>query len=152
MMKNFMTSGSLTKDRKLMEDPGGSDTRPFSAEDVIMMVYVGRPPSGRHRMSNLSPRTSAAVGDTGSQGCKGTNFPISLYIYICEYVYYYRCFLHWQETGGQDHALQFQGGHANYRAHYDLSWFRPLLGGNSPTSSGLILKMNRVYNGVSREL
>jgi hypothetical protein len=107
MMKNFMTSGSLTKNRKLMEDPGGSDTTPFSAEDVIMMVYVGRPPSGRHHMSNLSPRTSAAVGDTGSQGCKGTNFPISLYIYICEYVYYYRCFLHWQETGGQDNALQF---------------------------------------------
>jgi hypothetical protein len=40
----------------------------------------------------------------------------------------------------------------NYRAHYVLSWFRPLLRGNNPTSSGLILKMNRVYNKVSREL
>jgi hypothetical protein len=30
--------------------------------------------------------------------------------------------------------------------------FRPLLEGNSPISSGLILKMNRGYNGVSREL
>jgi hypothetical protein len=40
----------------------------------------------------------------------------------------------------------------NYRAHYDLSWFRPLLEGNSPTSSGLILKMNIGYKGVSREL
>jgi hypothetical protein len=40
----------------------------------------------------------------------------------------------------------------NYKAHYDLYWFRPLLGGNSPTFSGLILKMNRGYNGVSREL
>jgi hypothetical protein len=28
----------------------------------------------------------------------------------------------------------------------------PLLGGNSHTSSGLILKMNSGYNGVSREL
>jgi hypothetical protein len=39
-----------------------------------------------------------------------------------------------------------------YKAHYDLSWFRILLEGNSPMSSGLILKMNRGYNGVSREL
>jgi hypothetical protein len=40
----------------------------------------------------------------------------------------------------------------NYKAHYDLSWFRLLLLGNSTTSSGLILKMNRGYNGMSREL
>jgi hypothetical protein len=40
----------------------------------------------------------------------------------------------------------------NYKAHYDLSWFRPLLGGNSPTSNSLISKKNRGYNGVSREL
>jgi hypothetical protein len=40
----------------------------------------------------------------------------------------------------------------NYKAHYDLSWFSPLLGGNSPTFSDLILKMNICYNGVSREL
>jgi hypothetical protein len=35
----------------------------------------------------------------------------------------------------------------NYIANYLLSWFRPLPGGNSPTSSGLILKMNSGYNG-----
>jgi hypothetical protein len=40
----------------------------------------------------------------------------------------------------------------NYKAHNDLSWSRPLLGGNSPTSSDLILKMNKCYKGVSREL
>jgi hypothetical protein len=40
----------------------------------------------------------------------------------------------------------------NYKAHNDLSWFRSLLGGNSPTSSGLILKMNKCYKGVSREV
>jgi hypothetical protein len=40
----------------------------------------------------------------------------------------------------------------NYKAHYDLSWFRPLLRGNSPTSNDLILKMNRSYNGVSTKL
>jgi hypothetical protein len=40
----------------------------------------------------------------------------------------------------------------NYKAHYGLSWFRPLLGGISPTSNGLILKMKNGYNGVSREL
>jgi hypothetical protein len=40
----------------------------------------------------------------------------------------------------------------NYNAQYGLSWFRPLLGGNSPTSSGLILKMNGGYHGMSKEL
>jgi hypothetical protein len=40
----------------------------------------------------------------------------------------------------------------NYEAHYDLSLFRLLLKGNSPMSSGLILKMNMYYKGVSREL
>jgi hypothetical protein len=54
--------------------------------------------------------------------------------------------------GGQDRAPQFQCGLANYEAHYDLSWFRPHIGGNSTTSSGLILKMNRCYKGVCREL
>jgi hypothetical protein len=49
-------------------------------------------------------------------------------------------------------VFQFQDGLANYKAHYDLSWFMPLLGGNSPMSSGVILKMNKGYNGVSREL
>jgi hypothetical protein len=52
--------------------------------------------------------------------------------------------------GGQDHMFQFHGGLVNYEAHYDLSWFRPLLEGNSPTSSGLILMMN-MWQGVSRE-
>jgi hypothetical protein len=34
----------------------------------------------------------------------------------------------------------------NYKAHYLLSWFRPLRGGNSLKCSGLILKMNSSYN------
>jgi hypothetical protein len=40
----------------------------------------------------------------------------------------------------------------NYKAQNDISWFSPLLGGNSHMSSGLILKMNMCYKGVSREL
>jgi hypothetical protein len=40
----------------------------------------------------------------------------------------------------------------NYKVHDDVFWFRPLLGGNSPISSGWILKMNMCYNGLSREL
>jgi hypothetical protein len=47
--------------------------------------------------------------------------------------------------GGQDRAFQFHGGLANNKAHSDLSWFKLLLGGNSPTSNGLILKMNMCY-------
>jgi hypothetical protein len=63
-----------------------------------------------------------------------------------------RCFLHRQEQGGQDHAFQFRGDLVNCKSHYDLSWFRPLLRSNNPTSSDLILNMNRGYNRVSREL
>jgi hypothetical protein len=54
--------------------------------------------------------------------------------------------------GGQDHMFLFRDSLANYYTHYDLFWFRPLLGGNSSMSSGLILEMNRVYNGVSIKL
>jgi hypothetical protein len=54
--------------------------------------------------------------------------------------------------GAQDHVFLFRGGLMNYKAHYGLSWFRPLLGGNSPTSNGLILKINSGSNRVSREL
>jgi hypothetical protein len=61
-------------------------------------------------------------------------------------------FLHCQEQGGQDCAFEFRDGLANYKTHYDLSWCMPLLGGNSPMSNCLILKMNKGYNGLSREL
>jgi hypothetical protein len=54
--------------------------------------------------------------------------------------------------GGQYCTFLIRGGLANYKAHYSLFWFRPLLGGNSPMSSDLILNMNNGYNGVSREL
>jgi hypothetical protein len=54
--------------------------------------------------------------------------------------------------GGQDHTFLFQGGLVNYKAQYGLSWFRALLGGNSPTSSSMIFKMNNGYNRVNREV
>jgi hypothetical protein len=52
-------------------------------------------------MSKVSPRPRLiATGDVGTQGCKGTNFPLSLYIYththymaleyVCEFVHYSR--------------------------------------------------------------
>jgi hypothetical protein len=40
----------------------------------------------------------------------------------------------------------------NYKAHNDLSWSMSLFIGNSPTFSGLILKMNKCYKGASREI
>jgi hypothetical protein len=54
--------------------------------------------------------------------------------------------------GCQDRAFLFLGGLTNYKAQYGLSWFRPLLKGNSPTSSGLKLQMNIDYNEMSRKL
>jgi hypothetical protein len=46
MVKNFMTSGSLTRGRQLEEDPGGSDTTSFPREDAVMTVNDGRPLRG----------------------------------------------------------------------------------------------------------
>jgi hypothetical protein len=43
MMKNFMTSGSLTRDKEPEEDMGESDSTPFNEEDAVVMVYGGRP-------------------------------------------------------------------------------------------------------------
>jgi hypothetical protein len=92
-----MTSGSLTQGRELEEDPSGSDATPFPEKDVVMMVYNGCPPSGRHHVSNLCLGTPPrCVGDPGTQGCKGTSFfntythtHICMYVcIICEYVYY----------------------------------------------------------------
>jgi hypothetical protein len=40
----------------------------------------------------------------------------------------------------------------NNLAHSDLSWFKPLLGGNSPTSNGVVLMKKKCYNRVSRVL
>jgi hypothetical protein len=58
-----------------------------------------------------------------------------------------RCFCIDKMQVCQDYAFLTRGGLANYKAHYLLSWFSPLLGGNGPTSSGLILKINSGYNG-----
>jgi hypothetical protein len=59
MMQNFMTSRSLTRVRELEENLGGSDTMPFPREDVVMMMYDGRPPPGRHRVSILNLKNPA---------------------------------------------------------------------------------------------
>jgi hypothetical protein len=37
----------------------------------------------------------------------------------------------------------------NYKVYYNLFWFRPLLQGNSVTSSIFILEKNSVTKGVS---
>jgi hypothetical protein len=102
MIKSFMNSGSRIRGTELDEDPGGSDTMPFPVENIVMMVYDGHPSLGRCHVSKLSPGpwTHCGWGRGGAQGCKGTNFPISLYIcecvhykaleYMCEFVHYSR--------------------------------------------------------------
>jgi hypothetical protein len=46
MMKYFMTTGSLTRDRELEEDPGRRGATPFPGEDAVVTVYDGRPLPG----------------------------------------------------------------------------------------------------------
>jgi hypothetical protein len=77
MMKDFMTSGSLTQGKELEEDPGGRDTTSFPREDAVITVYNGHPPPGRRRMSNLSLGTKTRC----PQGWKETSLQIYIYIY-----------------------------------------------------------------------
>jgi hypothetical protein len=62
MTKSFMTSGSFTRDREPEEDPGGIGVTPFPREDAVVTFYNGCPPPRRHRVSNLSLRTSTRCG------------------------------------------------------------------------------------------
>jgi hypothetical protein len=57
MMKNFMTSGCLTRDKEPEGYPGGGGVIPFPREEAIMRVYDGCPPPKRRRISNLGPGT-----------------------------------------------------------------------------------------------
>jgi hypothetical protein len=78
MMRSFMTSVSLTWGVELDEGPDGSHTMPFHEENAVMMVYEGRPLSGRRRMSSPTPGPQLAmVEDTGAQRCNDTSFPSS---------------------------------------------------------------------------
>jgi hypothetical protein len=43
MMKNFMTSRSLTRDKEPEEDPSRRGATPLPQEDAVMMVYEWRP-------------------------------------------------------------------------------------------------------------
>jgi hypothetical protein len=67
MMRSFMTSGSLTRGAELDEGPDGSNMTPFTKENAIRTVHGGCPPSGRCRVSSLSPRAPArySVGHGG---------------------------------------------------------------------------------------
>jgi hypothetical protein len=46
MMKSFITSGSLTRDKEPVDDPDGCDMMPFPREDAVVMVYNGHPLQG----------------------------------------------------------------------------------------------------------
>jgi hypothetical protein len=63
-----MASGSLTWGVELDEGLDRSDTTPFPEQNVIMMVYGGRPPLGRLRVFNLSSKapTCYSWGHGGS--------------------------------------------------------------------------------------
>jgi hypothetical protein len=61
MMRSFMTSASLAWGAELNDGLYGSGTTPFPKENPFMIVYGGRP-SGRRRMSNLSPRAPTRCG------------------------------------------------------------------------------------------
>jgi hypothetical protein len=78
MMKIFMTSGSLTRDKEPEEDQGGRGVTPFPGEEMVTTVYDGRPlPGGIVCLTSVLGPLLAAVRDSGTQG----------YIYIYIYIY-----------------------------------------------------------------
>jgi hypothetical protein len=44
MMKNYMTTGALTEEKKPKGDPVGKATAPFPGEEVVMSIYDGSAP------------------------------------------------------------------------------------------------------------
>jgi hypothetical protein len=96
MMWSFMTSLSLTWGTEPDEGPDGSDVAPFPEENVIMMVFGGRPLAGRRHMSSLGARIPTHGGwGRGGQGCNDTSSPLhsskNINIYIYVYVYILAC-------------------------------------------------------------
>jgi hypothetical protein len=59
MMKNFMASRSLTRGTEVDEVPDEGDMMLILGQDVVMMIYDGRPSQGMRHVSNLSLGTSA---------------------------------------------------------------------------------------------
>jgi hypothetical protein len=69
MMKIFMTSGSLTRDKEPEEDQGGRGVTPFPGEEMVTTVYDGRPlPGGIVCLTSVLGPLLAAVRDSGTQG------------------------------------------------------------------------------------
>jgi hypothetical protein len=62
MMRSFMTLGFFTWCVELDEGSNRSDMTLFREENAIMTIYGGRRPSGRHRLSSLSPRAPTHCG------------------------------------------------------------------------------------------
>jgi hypothetical protein len=78
MMRSFMTLGSLTWGAELDEGLDMSNTTPFLEEKAVMTVHGGRPTSGRHLMSSLSPKAPTHCDwERGAQECNDTSFPLS---------------------------------------------------------------------------
>jgi hypothetical protein len=61
IMKEFMTSGSLTQERGPEGVPGRGGTSSYPGEG-IMIVYDARPHPGRSRICSLSPGTPTRCG------------------------------------------------------------------------------------------
>jgi hypothetical protein len=62
MMKNFMTSGSLTRSMEVNEVPNEGDLTPFPGEDAVTTIYDGHPSLGVHCVSNPIPGTPTRWG------------------------------------------------------------------------------------------
>jgi hypothetical protein len=49
MMKNFMTTGALTKGKEPKGDSGRKGVTPYPEEEVVMVIYDGCPTGGAGR-------------------------------------------------------------------------------------------------------
>jgi hypothetical protein len=64
MMWSFMTSGYLTWGAELDEGPDGSDAALFPKENVVMMVFGGRPQWGGAAYPSYAPGSQITVVGT----------------------------------------------------------------------------------------
>jgi hypothetical protein len=75
MMKNFMTSRSLSQGMEVDEIPIEGDMMPFPREGVVMAIYGRHPSPERCHMPDPGLGTPARFSqEAGTQKCKGMNF------------------------------------------------------------------------------
>jgi hypothetical protein len=77
MIKNFMTSGALSKGKKPERDLGRKGATPFLGEEAVMLIYGGPVPHDSQRKLKLTSREVNTVSQATSVYLRWFESPIT---------------------------------------------------------------------------